>query len=142
MICSYQQIEMVHKTEPIGLQRYWVGGIKVISFLLTFALWLSKLCWNTEHHHQITLNPLNLKWVRWFPKYVYIFISKRYCKQHPFYQDWIWDKQESNNGPIQHHCSLCFITRVWSKYVCVFIISSQFTAGNLHLYCENFLLTQ
>ena len=76
MICSYQQIEMVHKTEPIGLQRYWVGGIKVISFLLTFALWLSKLCWNTEHHHQITLNPWNLKWVRWFPKYVYVYIKR------------------------------------------------------------------
>lgn len=92
--------------------------------------------------HQITLNPWNLKYESGDSQNICIYLYQRdIVNSIPFIMTG-YGTNRSNNRPIQHHCSLCFITRVWSKYVCVFIISSQFIAGNLHLYCENFLLTQ
>ena len=86
----------------------------------------------------------NLRWVRWFLSSWKKRFMSQWCDivhNIPFIMtgDGI---NRSNKEPIQHHCSLCFISRVWSKYVCVFIISFQFIAGNFHLYCENVLLTQ
>ena len=39
----------------------------------------------------------------------------------------------SNNGTIQHHRPLCFIIRVWSKYIC-FVSSSSISCLQLEIY--------
>ena len=63
MICSYQQIERLHKTEPIGLQR----GTELGELKLYLFYWHLHSDWaNFVGTPSNNSQSWNLRWVRWF----------------------------------------------------------------------------
>ena len=95
MICSYQKIERLHKTEPIGLQRGTeLGELKLYLFYWHLHSDWANFVGTPSNNSQSWFLKLEVSQVISHFLGKKRFMSKWYCPQYPFYHDRRWDKQE------------------------------------------------